>query len=157
MLFRAHLSPHLGLVDATCNGYRGQLRNGSKVTYSRHDVGSDRCPPPPQYGYLRIREARCRRRSMQSDTGENRAECLGPRGYAIRIHRATGKVIVDRSAIAKKAARTRKLRRAGKKAALTRKRRAAGRKAAATRKRRAAAKKAVATRRAEVGNLISPD
>ena len=45
---------HLGLVDATCNGYRGQLRNGSKVTYSRYDVGFDRCPPPLQREHWRL-------------------------------------------------------------------------------------------------------
>ena len=55
--------------------------------------------------------------------------------------------MADRSAAAKKAARTRRLRTAGKKAARTRKLRAAGKKAAVTRKRRAAGRKAAATRK----------
>jgi hypothetical protein len=50
-----------------------------------------------------------------------------------------------RSQVARKAARTRKLRAAGRKAALTRKHRAAGQKAARTRKRRAAGRKATAS------------
>src|SRR5580692_7202573 len=55
--------------------------------------------------------------------------------------------MADRSAAAKKAALTKKLRAAGKKAAKTRKLRAAGKKAATTRKRRAAGRKAAATRK----------
>ena len=50
-----------------------------------------------------------------------------------------------RSQVARKAARTRKLRAAGRKAALTRKHRAAGQKAGPTRKRRAAGRKAPAS------------
>jgi hypothetical protein len=52
-----------------------------------------------------------------------------------------------RSQVARKAARTRKLRAAGRKAALTRKPRTAGKKAAPTRKRRAAGQKAAQTRK----------
>ena len=50
-----------------------------------------------------------------------------------------------RSQVARKAARTRKLRAAGRKAALTRKPRTAGKKAAPTRKRKAAGRKAAAS------------
>jgi hypothetical protein len=55
--------------------------------------------------------------------------------------------MADRSAAAKKAARTKKRRTAGKKAAKTRKVRAASKKAALTRTRRAAARKAALTRK----------
>ncbi len=55
--------------------------------------------------------------------------------------------MADRSAAAKKAARTRKHWAAGKKAARTRKLRAAGKKAALTRKQREAGGKAAATRK----------
>src|SRR5258708_32306310 len=82
------------------------------------------------------RQARCRRASHVQRNG---AQAKAQRESAMK-----SPTNAARSQVARKAARTRKLRAAGRKAALTRKHRAAGQKAARTRKRRAASRKATA-------------
>jgi hypothetical protein len=83
------------------------------------------------------RQARCRRASHVQRNG---AQAKAQRESAMK-----SPTNATRSQVARKAARTRKLRAAGRKAALTRKPRAAGQKSARTRKRRAAGRKAAAS------------
>jgi hypothetical protein len=83
------------------------------------------------------RQARRRRNShVQRDDAQAKAQ---------RESAMKSPTNAPRSQVARKAARTRKLRAAGRKAALTRKPRTAGKKAAPTRKRRAAGRKAAAS------------
>jgi hypothetical protein len=85
------------------------------------------------------RQARSRRASHVQRNGEQ--------AKAQRKSAMKSPTKAPRSQVARKAARTRKLRAAGRKAALTRKPRAAGKKAAPTRKLRAAGQKAARTRK----------
>jgi hypothetical protein len=83
------------------------------------------------------RQARCRRASHVQRNG---AQAKAQRESAMK-----SPTNAPRSQVARKAARTRKLRAAGRKAALPRKHKAAGKKPARTRKRRAAGRKAAAS------------